>query len=305
MKFYWILQLKMAHRKVLDSGIHPLLAYLLLLLLLIGGGVGLFSRTHYAAPIIVLIAAWSMLSLSENRRVAFLSGIFGDRKAKSVRVVENISVSIPFAMLLLFYQQWLWCLMLIVCSVLLALSRLNTAFDVVVPTPFAKRPYEMMVGFRKALLVIIAIYTLAVIAGYNGYYHLCVFALLFLFLVCMSFYNVPEREYFVWVHAMSAQIFLLKKMSVASYGATLLALPVLVLLLLFFPNEAVNTLLFFGLGMLYLWLMVIAKYTSFPYEVSISVGVLMAMSLSFPPFAIVLIPYFFNRSVKRLNQYLA
>ncbi len=49
---------------------------------------------------------------------------------------------------------------------------------------------------------------------------------------------------------------------------------------------------------------ILAKYSAYPQEMNIPKGILIAFSIYFPPFLLVLIPLFYLKSVKKLKVFL-
>ena len=56
---------------------------------------------------------------------------------------------------------------------------------------------------------------------------------------------------------------------------------------------------------LYLALMVLAKYAAFPEKINMAQGILLAISIAFPPFAVVLIFNFYKKAIHQLHPVLA
>jgi hypothetical protein len=93
-KEYFGLQCKMINRKFKDSGLEPLLAYILLTALFVGLSVLLFRKTEFAEYIYLFVAFTFVGKLSETKRTEFLKICFGDRQLKKIRIVENLICSI-------------------------------------------------------------------------------------------------------------------------------------------------------------------------------------------------------------------
>jgi len=62
--------------------------------------------------------------------------------------------------------------------------------------------------------------------------------------------------------------------------------------------------LFFIIGLLFLWTMVLGKYADYPREMSLPAGMILTSSLFFPPILLVIMPFFYKKSIKSLNWYL-
>lgn len=292
----------MLNRRFRDAGLKPWLAYIALALGFTGFSVYLFYKTDLAAPVYVAIALALTGGFSEKRRYDFLNTCFGDSKLKKIRVAENLLAVLPFVAFLGYKQELLSALALISGSILLALVNFRSTLNVTIPTPFYKRPFEFTVGFRSTLYLIVAAYALACIAVSVGNFNLGIFAMLLLFVVSMSYYGRPENEYYVWIHSHSARQFLGEKIKTALLYASGLALPIALLLALFFPQNLNAILLCFLLGWGFLVFIVVCKYAAYPDEMNIPQGVLLALCVGFPPLLVVLIPYLFRQSENRLNR---
>jgi hypothetical protein len=125
--------------------------------------------------------------------------------------------------------------------------------------------------------------------------------MLLIFLTTLSYYSKPEKEYYVWVHAYTPRSFLKKKIIVATTFVTLLVVPILISLLIFYPIEFEMILLFFIIGLLFLWTIILAKYSAYPGEMNLPEGIVIAFSLYFPPLLLVIIPFFYTKSISNLK----
>jgi len=304
MKEYLLLQLRLISRRINDAGVSPLVGVATLSALFIGASYLLFTKSRYAQYIYPFIALSFMLPLSNVKRNEFLQLCYGDTQHRRLRLAENLLVALPFAVFMLFKLQLPGIGLVILLAVTIAFIKTGTATAVTIPTPFGKIPYEFATGFRNTILVILVVYSLAVIAVVVGNFNLGAFALLLLFAVTLSYYQLPEPEYFVWNHNMKPALFLLHKMKTAVGYATIPALPVVVLLCIFFTANAGYVLLFMLAGYVYLCCMIAARYSTYPSEINLPEGILLAISIGVPPALLAILPYFINRSLKRLSAIL-
>ena len=74
----------MTNRRFKDTGIEPLLAYILLTVGFIGLSIYLFSKTEFAVYAYLLSALTLIGKLSETRRIEFLKICFGVPASKSL-----------------------------------------------------------------------------------------------------------------------------------------------------------------------------------------------------------------------------
>jgi hypothetical protein len=136
MKEYFILQYKMANRKIIELGFNPLLGYLLCLLAFAAISEYVFRKSEFAGYAVLLIAFSLLLRLSEKKRIEFLKVVFGDKKFRSIRIVENILLIIPFSILLLYHKAFLEAVLLLLSCPLLAFISFYFNYNFSLPTPF-------------------------------------------------------------------------------------------------------------------------------------------------------------------------
>ena len=201
----------MANRKFKAAGIEPLFAYSILAIGFVAVSVFLFTKTEFA-PYIYLLSALALTgNLSQTRRNEFLQLCFGENKLKKIRITENLLVAIPFLIFLAGKQLFLPALILLVLTMLLALINFRTTFNLTIPTPFYKKPFEFTAGFRNLYYLVAAACGLTVIAVAAANFNLGVFAMLLVFAITLTFYTKPENEYYVWSYSLSAKNFCWKR----------------------------------------------------------------------------------------------
>jgi hypothetical protein len=242
--------------------------------------------------------------LSESKRIDFLKICFGNFKLKRIRITENLIVTVPFVIFLLFKQQFLFAGILLILTILLALVHFRTTINFTVPTPFYLRPFEFTAGFRNTFYLVLAAYALTTIAVVVGNFNLGVFALLLVFAITLTYYMKPENAYYVWIFNVNSREFLLAKLKTAMLYAGFLVLPILVTLGIFFPQHIVILLAFLLLGLAYLVCMIVSKYAAYPDELSLSQGIMLALCIWLPPLLIIMIPFLFRKSQHRLRHLL-
>jgi len=301
MKDYFNLQLVMTNRKIKEVGINPVLGYILGLLTFVLISEYIFHKTEFAKYLVMLACLSFQFRLSENRRTDFLLSTFGDKSKKRMRVLENLIVCIPFVSILAYKKLFFEAFILSLCSIIFALFSFRSNLNFTIPTPFSKRPFEFTTGFRKTLFIFPIAYALTIIAINVDNLNLGIFSMLLIFLTTLSYYSKPEGEYYVWVHADTPKSFLKKKIIIATKHSILLIIPILIGLLIFYPIEFDLILLFLLFGNLFLWAIVLAKYSAFPKEINLLEGFIIAFALSFPPLILVIIPYFYFKSINNLK----
>lgn len=301
MKGYFQLQYKMTNRKFKDAGIAPLLAYVLLALVFVGLSLYLFHYTPLAPYIYILFALMLIGGLSDTPRTEFIKQCFGDAVLKKIRIAENLLCAFPFLLLLLYQQQFVAALLLLLLVVALALIHFRTSWQFTIWTPFSKKPFEFMVGFRNNFYWVLGTYALIPIAiGVNNF-NLGAFALLLLFIGMLGYYIKPENEYYIWIFQQKPTAFLWAKIKTAWLFASLLALPIVLALALAFPQQVGITLLLLLVGGAFLTSMIVGKYAAYPDPLNIIQGITLALCILFPPLLLILTPYFFKKSEIRLS----
>lgn len=301
MKDYFNLQIVRINRRFKETGLHPFIGYLLGLTAFVLLAEFIFQKTTLAKYLFILAGISLQFQLSEKNRTDFIRTIFGDRAKIKIRVLENLILSTPFIVVLLFKNFIIEACILFFSSIILALISFHARFNFTLPTPFSRRPFEFATGFRKTFFIFPLAYILTIIAISVNNLNLGIFALLSVFLTVLSYYNKPEQEYLVWVFADSPQSFLKKKILLATKNAFLLTLPVTIGLLIFYPTEYARILIFLLIGILYLWTMILGKYAAFPSEINLTEGIILALGITLPPLILLIIPYFYIKSIKNLS----
>jgi hypothetical protein len=301
MNDYFELQFVLTNRKIKEAGLNPLLGYVLGLTAFVLLSEYIFQKTEFAKYLVILTCLSLQFKLSQENRTDFLLSTFGDNTKMKIRVIENFILCIPFVSILTYKNLFFEACILLLCSVILALLSFQSNFNLVIPTPFSKKPFEFSRGFRKTFFIFPIAYVLTFIAINVGNLNLGIFSMLLIFLTTLSYYSKPEKEYYVWVHAYTPRSFLKKKIIVATTFVTLLVVPILISLLIFYPIEFEMILLFFIIGLLFLWTIILAKYSAYPGEMNLPEGIVIAFSLYFPPLLLVIIPFFYTKSISNLK----
>jgi len=291
----------------LSDGFFPIVGYFLALLILIvfvGLSLLLFYKTTFAPYMYVLIALYFIAKLSEIKRNDFLKFCFGNEQYRKIRILENMIVALPFVLFLVYKQQFYPIIFLAVISALMALFNFRTTYNVIIPTPFHKKPFEFTVGFRNTFFMFFIAYGLTIIAVTVNNFNLGIFSLILIFIAIFSYYLKPENEYFVWSHSLTPAEFLIEKIRAAFLFSFYLCIPILTLLSIFCFENIGILFLFTLLGYLYLTAVILAKYSAYPDEINLAQAIMMIICLVFPPMLIAVIPFFANQSANKLKEFL-
>lgn len=301
---YFQLQFKILNRQLIDFGLALLIAYIVIPSVFVLLSSYLFSKTAFAGYVYILIA-WSFISkLNEKARNDFLKSIFDKKKYFKLRIIENLIFATPFILFAIYKQEILIALILITSPLFLVVFNFNTRLNFTVPTPFGKKPFEFTVGFRNTFFVFPFAYLLAFIAVKVSNFNLGIFAILVIGLICCSYYSKIENEYYVWNFSLSPKEFLLKKIKIALFNYTLLVIPAITLLSIFFFDQVDFIIGSVLLCYAYLVMVIYAKYVSFPNDKNLTHGIIVVSTFIFPPIILIVIPFFYFQSIKRLNTIL-
>jgi hypothetical protein len=304
MKEYLALQFTMINRRFRDAGVLPIFAYIILILGFYGLSIYLFKSTEFAEYIYPFLFINLIGKLSETRRCEFLTSCFGDAQFKKIRIVENLICAIPFISFLIYQQLIIPIVFILVITILLALVNFRTKFNYTIFTPFSKRPFEFTTGFRNTFPLLIIAYVLVIVAANVNNFNLGIFSLLIVFGSSLSFYLATENEYFVWNYNVNPRNFLLNKIKTALLFSSALAIPIVVLLSFHFQQNIELLFLFFIIGWGWVICAIVTKYSSYPNEINIPNGILLALCLGLPPMLLILTPILFYQSEKRLKNLL-
>lgn len=305
MKEYFQLQFRLLNRNIREAGLHPLIVYFVLPPLFFILSYFLFEKITLAVYVYGLIALGIASTFSEAKRNDFLKTIFKRPQYLKLRVLENLIVVSPFIAFMLYSQYPLQAIVLISLVSSLATFNFKNAWSFVIPTPFGKKPFEFVVGFRKTFIFFPLLYFLSYAAVRASNFSLGAFSLVTVAFVCFSYYSVTEAAYFVWIHQEKPQAFLWLKIRNALLNFFLLASPIILVLSIFFSEHVLIIAALLLVCMLYLVTIIFAKYAAFPKQINFIQGLIIGLCIIFPPTLLAVMPYFYKKSVKQLNTVLA
>jgi len=294
----------MLDRHIKAFGLPILVGYLLAIVAFIGLSFLIFYKTGYAVYLYIFIGLGSVARLSEIQRNDLLKSSFRKKEYKQIRILENALLAFPFVLILAIKLEFVAIFVLIISASLMALINYRTTFSKTILTPFGKYPFEFTVGFRKIFYLFGLAYFLVFMAVWVDNFNLGAFALMLVFVLIFSFYSVPEQSYFVWIYSKNTKQFLGHKIKILLRYTTWLALPVFIMMSIFFWDKFAVLVLLMLLGYVYVLGIVLAKYGSYPSQINIPDGFLIAMSFFFPPLLLALIPFFLRKSLRQLNLFL-
>lgn len=301
MQHYFTLQFRRLQRHLRDAGLNPAVGMVLALLVFVAGSEALFRSVELAAWLYPLIAAAALNPLAAPRRMDFLRTCFPPRDFWRIRLAENLLAIAPFLLFALARAEWWTALTLpLIAVTMLSFSRVG-GWSPVLPTPFGRRPFEFVVGFRRAVLLFLLAYALTGIAVAYDNFNLGVFAMLLPYLICLNFYTQPEPKFYVWVHAGTPAAFLNDKLRTAAGFSFALALPPLVLMLLVYPDSAWLLVMFAVTALMLVGVSLLGKYAYYPSDMNLVQGMAIGACLLIPPAMLLILPHFYHRARQNLE----
>lgn len=294
----------MINRAIKEAGMHPLLAYIVGCIAFVVLSEIIFWKTAFAEYLIIFICMAILIKLLEKDRSDFLLITYGDAMKRSIRLIENMIISIPFIVVLIFKNAYYESSALLIISALMAVFPVQVNLNFSLPTPFPKHLYEFTTGFRRTFYLFPIAYALTIVAIRVENFNLGIFSILLIFLISMSYYLKPENEYYVWIYTDTPGRFLMHKIKLATRNVFLLSLPSILSVLAFYPANIIQLLIFILIGNCFLWTLILAKYSAYPREMNITEGILLALSIYFPPLLIALMPFFYTKSIRKLKAIL-
>lgn len=300
MWYYFKLQYKRLNRHLIDFGFNVAFGYALLTLVFVVGSFLLFEKLKNAVYYYALLAILPAYALGDVKRNEYLHQLFSTTVFQKIRLIENLIMSLPFIVFLLYQQCFIIAVVVLVVALAISFFKQSGLNTFVLPTPFYKKPFEFISGFRKSLLIFLGCYTLAIIAVSVDNFNLGAFALLVTLLICLNFYAKPEPKFYVWIHAYKPAKFLQHKMLTAFFYSIIISAPISLLLLFFYIGYWYIVVAFVLLAILYMCLNLLGKYAYYPTPVNLIQLLAVVFSLLFPPFLLISLPYFYIKAKQNL-----
>ena len=300
---YLRLQYKLLTRHIKAMGLPIPVAFLLLL--------GLGYLIHYALvqyPVFgcyaVILGNFQLLFLlTEKNRNDFLKNTYSKREFHTIRLWENGLVILPSFIILLVHNQWLYTLLLILLAVVFAFLTFKT-FGKSIPTPFAKKPFEFIIGFRRSYLLLLVLYLLAGIGFYVANPNLVLFCIACIALTCVFYYQLPEPIFYLWNVHHTPRDFLMRKFRRGILQCLLVTLPLILIYILLFPSDLFNACILLGGIFFLLPFAITLKYVAYPREINFPEGFALALCFSFYPLILALLPFYYIKAINNLKNHL-
>ncbi|MCC6726896.1 MAG: ABC transporter permease [Saprospiraceae bacterium] len=298
---YFSLQFKLVNRHLSEFGLVPWLGYLLSGVLFTGLSLFLYYKTEYAPYLLLLGALGAALNMGDRSRNDFLKSIFKIKKYRTIRLLENSAIALPFLIILLIKGDYWIAFATIAGAIAMAFIQIGRSSNFTLPTPFGRWPFEFTAGFRKTFYLHLFAYFLTIMGIWVNNFNLGIFSILVVFVVCLTYYGELEADYYIWVHSQKSKSFLWHKIKTALLYSSLLSLPITGVLCGFYPQFFHIILAVQLLGYSYLSCFILAKYAAFPHPISLPQSILFAVCFAMPPLLLLVIPYFYRQSTQKLT----
>lgn len=300
MHYYFKLQLTRLHRRFRSWQLVPWFAWLVGTVLFVGLCALVLERGADYAWLIVIVCASTVARLSREARNDWLRGLFQPADYRRLRLLENAVITAPFTLMLLLWRHWLPAFITVLAAFLLSLYVSKRSGGRSWPTPFSDRPFEQATGIRRYWYLVPLYGYLLFQALWVGNYELGAFVLAVSWLTGLQTYATPEPLEMLRAYTMTPASFLWRKFRWGALQLLWWTLPVVLPLLLFFPERWWITLILMLLAFPNFALMLMLKYYRYPSEQSVMEGIIFAVSLFIPPVLPLSIHFYYRRATDRL-----
>ncbi|WP_235295191.1 hypothetical protein [Portibacter lacus] len=300
-KYYFSLQLKRFSRKAADYEIPTIVLVVLILAAFILASVFLFYKSPMAKWIYPFAGAYATQYFSDKQ----VQSIFTTKQSFILNLVSKLLIATPFMGFLIYKMEWLSLVILFLLTIIMAFVPQGRNVNFKVPTPFRSRPFEFIIGFRRSYIFVLLAYFLIFKGIQVGNENLAFASFSFLFLLSMSYFFIPENEYFVWINSKTPHQFLMVKIKTAIINVSVLTILPSLVLLIFYTTLWYVVPIIYAVGYLYLITIILGKYAAFPNEISIPQSIIILISMICPPIMIFTLPSFYKRAIQKLNPILA
>ncbi|MEM9326639.1 MAG: hypothetical protein AAGA85_13325 [Bacteroidota bacterium] len=301
MRYYIRLQFLRMNRLLKASGLHPVVAYLLVGMIFVVAS-HLIITTLIAGKWMYMLVGLYLFSHLRNTELTVI--LFTKKHLLSLHLMEAILCAVPFGLILSIYHSPLEGLILIALVSCASLFRFRISGGMTLPTPFHRDPFEFASGFRKYWIAFVLLYLLYGIGLFVGNFNLAIFSLALLYLSFMTFYGEPENEFFVWVFAMPPNQFLLRKIQTVLRYSLLLTLPLLLGAYIQFPERWIIITLLCIVGLSLPVMALLNKYAHYPQQSEFIHAILIGACLVVPPLLLFVLPYLAHKALSNLKGHL-
>lgn len=304
MKYYLNLQFKLWSRQIQETGVPIPLAVLILIGLLVLLNYLFTVYPIYAPYVIALIGLQASGFLSHHDRNEFLKISFSSQEYYKIRTIENLLFASPFLILLMIHTEFIVATVFLTLSVLMLFLKVKAFNQKAIPTPFKKKPFEFIIGFRNNWTTLIILYILFCIGLSFDNFNLG--------LVCMALagfsqirnYDLTESELYVWNYSMEPREFLWFKLKRACVQLITIVFPMVLALIILYPSYFIFSICVLVICCIGISFFITIKYAVFPRAIQIPEYLLFCIGIVLLPLAFFLFPYYFNKASQNLKSIL-
>ncbi len=304
--YYFKLHFNILNRRIQSFGMHPILGYISFIIIFIILSIYLNNKTQYFNYIYLLIYSIICIQIQSNDKQKFINQWIPYYQQVIIKLLTNLIIGIPFASFLIYKNAYYFAGIVVLLSSILAFFNFNTfQFNKKIPTPFYKKPFEFIIGFRKSLLLILIAYAVVIIGIIVKNFNLSLVGLILLFIICFNFFFYVESQQHVWIYNKSVNSFLKTKVLTAMLQCiVIITLPILSIIISN-VHEITTILIITVIGIIYIPISILMKYAQYPNQISIIHIILWVIGIVFPPFALLLFPYFYFKATQSINTILS
>lgn len=299
---YFNLQGKILKRYVVDAGFPAFVCYPAIIILYSFLYYLLTQSPTWGASLLFIANFQYLFSLSGFKRNEFLKSVFPITLYYQVRILENIVMSLGSLTIFVSTGNYLMAFALLMSCILFIFTSTISFWKRSIPTPFTKKPFEFIIGFRKSWLSLLLLYVVSIIAVGVGNLNLLLFCMFCICLCCTFYYQAPEPLLIHWQQNRKPAAFLRYKIRRGIIQLSLLVWPLFFLVAISFPTDLYKAFIVWLLGLTLIPFIISLKYAVFPRAISIPEGTIISLCLIFYPLIIAVVPYYYFKAVNNLKQ---
>lgn len=301
---YFLLQYNRWSRILKDLGLSHIAAWIVIPLVAVIFFTVLYHKTDWATPLLLFFQAYLTIPLLDRLRNDFLKSIYSNKLYWNIKIIENCLIALPFCLAILFFDRFIFSFAPLLLSLIFAFTPSLPRIHKVMPTPFARNPFEHIRGIRNSWFFFILSLSIYVISILVNNYLLGLFCICLIGIWCMTFYDNIEHHFFIWNESRNASDFLWHKIKNGLKHTSILILPLGVFSLIVYPERYIPTLLVLIYSLSLTLLGIGSKYIKYPQKYQLKDLLLISVSVVVPPIMLLSVPYFMYYSRDRLDYYL-
>lgn len=301
---YFKLHAKFLKRQIVDAGFPALILFPAIICLYLSLYYLVKSFPPWGTYLLIIVNFQYLFYLSDFKRNDFLKTIFPINAYYKIRILENILISFGTFILLIVNNHYMLALLLLGCCILFMFTSTTSVWKRSIPTPFTKKPFEFIIGFRQTWLLLVLFYAVGIIAVTADNPNLILFCLFCTCLCCMFYYQTPEPVLIHWNQNRKASNFLRYKIGRGIIQLTLLLVPLLLLFGIGYPDQLYQACIVWLLGLILITFIITLKYAVFPRTMNVTEATIVGLCVIFYPLILAVIPYYYFKALHNLKNLL-